>query len=186
MSQQEIFIVDDDIQYTVRRSRRAKYMRIEVGVRGDISVVMPAFVSYKQIHAFVYEKRSWIRSTTQKYAEQKTLSLTGTRDEYLKYKKVAQSIISQKVSYWNRYYNFDYNRISIKNMKTQWGSCSSKGNLNFNYKCIFLNEKQLDYIVVHELCHLRQMNHSSRFWDLVAQTIPDCKQLAREVRSIQL
>jgi len=64
-----------------------------------------------------------------------------------------------------------YNRISIKSLKTKWGSCSSKKNLNFNYKILFLSEKDRDYLIVHELSHLVHMNHSSKFWDLVCETL---------------
>ncbi len=71
----------------------------------------------------------------------------------------------------------------IKNHKTRWGSCSELGNLNFNYKLIFLPDAIVDYIVVHEICHLIEFNHSQDFWRLVARTIPNFRELRHELRS---
>ena len=103
-------------------------------------------------------------------------TLKGTREDFLKHKKQALELVKTKVVYWNRLYNFKYNNIRIKNTQTRWGSCSGKGNLNFHYKILFLPDRAKDYLVVHELCHLGQMNHSKKFWDLVAKTIPDYKE----------
>ena len=96
--------------------------------------------------------------------------------EYAHYKEQARTLVHQKIAYWNTFYNFSYNRVSIKNQKTRWGSCSSKGNLNFHYRIALLPEPLADYLIVHELCHLGQMNHSQAFWDLVGQTIPDYRE----------
>ncbi len=90
-----------------------------------------------------------------------------------KHKQSAEILVNSKLKYWNQFYNFTYNRVCIRAQTTRWGSCSSKGNLNFNYKISLLPEHIADYIIVHELCHLKQFNHSADFWNLVAQTIPD-------------
>jgi len=81
----------------------------------------------------------------------------------LKYKKDAEILITERVEYFSKKYNFYPKKITIKNNKTNWGSCSSKGNLNFNYRLIFLKPEEVDYVVVHELCHLKEMNHSKKF-----------------------
>jgi predicted metal-dependent hydrolase len=90
----------------------------------------------------------------------------------------------QKIIYFNSFYNFKYNKIFIKNHQRRWGSCSSKRNLNFNYKIIFLPERLQNYLIVHELCHLKEMNHSKGFWALVAKTIPDYEKLNKQLKKI--
>ncbi len=81
--------------------------------------------------------------------------------------------MEERIKYFNKKYGFHYNKINVKNQKTRWGSCSKKRNLNFNYKILFLPEKARDYIIVHELCHLRELNHSRNFWGLVAKIFPE-------------
>jgi hypothetical protein len=100
------------------------------------------------------------------------------------YREQARNIVDYKIDYFNKFYGFQINRIAIKNTKTRWGSCSSKGNLNFNYKIIFLKQELADYLIVHELCHLGELNHSKRFWDLIAKTLPDYYNLNKELRKI--
>jgi len=87
------------------------------------------------------------------------------------------------LEYFNTFYNFKWGRVTIRNQKTRWGSCSKKGNLNFNYKIALLKPSQADYIIVHELCHLKEFNHGKNFWSLVAQTIPDYKEVRSSLRT---
>ena len=81
---------------------------------------------------------------------------------------------------------FSYKAIKIKNQKTRWGSCSRNKNLNFNYKLIFLPKKQQDYIIIHELCHLKEFNHSRKFWSLVEKIMPDYLEIKNELRNHEL
>lgn len=113
------------------------------------------------------------------------LRIRSKRD-FLNNKEKAREIIKNRIKYLNSFYNLSFNRISIKNQKSRWGSCSKKGNLNFNYKIVFLPQKFSDYVLVHELCHLREFNHSGRFWDLVKKTIPDYKETRREFKKIMI
>jgi predicted metal-dependent hydrolase len=94
----------------------------------------------------------------------------------------ARIFVENRISFFNKFYNFEINRIAIKNTSTRWGSCSSKANLNFNYKIIYLKPELVDYLIVHELCHLGELNHSKRFWTLVKQTIPNFVELNKELR----
>lgn len=97
-------------------------------------------------------------------------------------REMARIFVENRLSVINKFYNFKINRIAIKNTKSRWGSCSSKGNLNFNYKIIYLKPKLADYLIVHELCHLGELNHSKRFWNLVAKIIPDYVTINKELR----
>ena len=103
-----------------------------------------------------------------------------------KYKERARAMVLEKIIYWNQFYNFSYNRVFTKAQATRWGSCSSRGNLNFNYKIFLLPPRLADYIIVHELCHLGEFNHSRSFWNLVAQTIPNYMELRNELKSINM
>ncbi len=105
-----------------------------------------------------------------------------SREEYKKHHTQAREIALQKLAHWNQFYNFSYSKVFIRAQKTRWGSCSSKGNLNFNYRLVFLPVELQDYLIVHELCHLGEMNHSSRFWALVEKTIPDYRKLRKRLR----
>jgi len=110
----------------------------------------------------------------------------GDKLKYQKYKTEARFLVLNKLEKYNQVYNFKYNRVSIRDQRTRWGSCSKKGNLNFNYKIAFLPEELADYIIVHELCHLKEFNHSSRFWDLVARAFPNYLELRRTLRKTNI
>ncbi len=100
-------------------------------------------------------------------------TLSPSQKHYLKHKEEARICIVSRVEYFANLYGFDYKRIAIKNQRRAWGSCSAKGNLNFSYKLLFLPECLRDYIVVHELCHLRELNHKAAFWQEVFTIMPD-------------
>lgn len=104
---------------------------------------------------------------------------------YVENKESARALVLERLEYWNTFYDCIYNRVSIRNQKTCWGSCTAKGNLNFSYKLMFLPTHLMDYIIVHELCHLRELNHGRQFWSLVAETIPEYKTHIRELRTIE-
>ncbi|MBP9711354.1 MAG: M48 family metallopeptidase [Candidatus Pacebacteria bacterium] len=91
-----------------------------------------------------------------------------------------------RLVHFNAHYNVPLRKVFIKNLKSRWGSCSSRGNLNFNYKILFLPPAVADYIVAHELCHLKHFNHSVEFWALVAETVPHYKQMRAQLRKTHL
>ncbi|PJC55877.1 hypothetical protein CO026_03305 [Candidatus Kaiserbacteria bacterium CG_4_9_14_0_2_um_filter_41_32] len=104
---------------------------------------------------------------------------------YLDNKETARALIHERLIHFNQYYNFSYNRVAIRNQRRCWGSCSSKGNLNFSYKLLFLPADLRDYVILHELCHLRELNHSRRFWDTMAEVMPDYKERSVALRHIE-
>ncbi len=110
----------------------------------------------------------------------------SSRVSYLTYKEQARELVRQKIEYWNTFYGFKIGKIYIKNQKTRWGSCSSRGNMNFNYRIVLLPAHLADYIIVHELCHLGEFNHSKKFWDLVGQTIPDYSFAVDELKRLHM
>ena len=103
----------------------------------------------------------------------------------MKYKEEARALVMEKLMVFGKIYNLFPNRIAIRNTKSRWGSCSKRGNLNFNYRIVFLPPALADYLVVHELCHLGEFNHSPKFWNLVAVAVPDYKKLRKELRNVR-
>lgn len=103
---------------------------------------------------------------------------------YREHKELAREIVHERLSYWNQFYGFTYRRVSIKNQRTCWGSCSELGNLNFNYRIIFLPEHLMDYVIVHELCHIAELSHSKIFWAEVERAVPDFKERRTHLRKM--
>ena len=172
-----------NIPYRVRVSRRASSMRIAVYHDASVVVTVPYGGSVVAAGEYVQKKFAWILKSLDyfKLRGNRSVLKSGKR-EFIQHRTAALALARNKVLQWNAYYNFFYNRVSIKNQKTRWGSCSRKGNLNFNFKIVHLPEPVLDYLVVHELCHLRELNHSKKFWQLVAQTIPNYKELRQQLK----
>ncbi|MCR4285601.1 MAG: M48 family metallopeptidase, partial [Candidatus Kaiserbacteria bacterium] len=92
---------------------------------------------------------------------------------YNEHKERARILIHERLTYWNTFYNCSYNKVAIRNQSTRWGSCSMKRNLNFNYRIALLPQELMDYVIVHELCHLIEFNHSSAFWACMGRALPD-------------
>ncbi|MBI4407668.1 MAG: M48 family metallopeptidase [Candidatus Kerfeldbacteria bacterium] len=99
--------------------------------------------------------------------------LKGTTADYQRHKLRAVRFVQDRLALLNQSYGFTYHRVTIRNQASRWGSCSKQGNLNFHYKIVLLPPALADYVLVHELCHVQELNHSKRFWQLVARTVPD-------------
>ena len=117
------------------------------------------------------------------------------KKEYLKHKEPARVLVLSQLEHFEKFYaergyELKVGRVSIRNQKTRWGSCSRRGdrlcNLNFNYRVALLPPRLCDYVVVHELCHTGQFNHSRKFWDLVALAVPDYLQIRAELKKKSL
>ena len=109
----------------------------------------------------------------------------ATRKHYLKHKEAARALVHERAAYFADAHGFSYKRIAIRNTRRSWGSCSEHGNLNFNYKIVFLPRALADYLIVHELCHLREFNHSPAFWAHVEAIIPDHKEKRRLLKKVE-
>ena len=207
------------ISYIIKRSHRAKCVRLEVRPQTGLAVVVPKSYTLTQLSGLLNEKRRWILA---KLAECSHLRLLSARTEvesgdiilYLGrnlrlvkrknagkadsvrvegnrlvvslkstrarlnlvlekwYRRKAEELIRERVSDLCPSLGVTYSRLSIRGAKTRWGSCSQKGNLNFNWKLLMVPEPVIDYVVIHELAHLKEMNHKKMFWNLVAQHCP--------------
>lgn len=174
---------ETQINYKIRRSGRARRIRITINCDGEVTVTQPWGMADQRILDFVAEKSAWIRQKLEFFANWQPSVLSGGRVAFRQNKTEALSVIKERLKHYNQFYNLSYNRIFIRNQKTRWGSCSGNRNLSFNYKLILLPERLRDYVIVHELCHLQEFNHSARFWSLVAQKFPDYKELRIQIRN---
>ena len=160
---------------------RSNRKSIAIEIRPDCSVCVraPYRMMNGEINRFLREKNDWIEKHLESMKKkQKELS----QDEPLSVKEIreladqALKVIPPKTAYYAKLLNVSYGRITIRNQKTRWGSCSSKGNLNFNCLLMLTPDEVVDYVVVHELCHRIEMNHSKAFWNLVESVLPDYKE----------
>ena len=159
----------------VRSSR--KTLAVQIRTDGTVIARAPLRMPKDRILCFLSEKASWIRMQQGKMQErenmrqQARIHLDAAQEKELRER--AKSVLAQRTAYFARQVGVTYGRITVRDQKTRWGSCSQTGNLNFNFRLILAPPEVLDYVVVHELCHRRQMNHSTQFWQEVAQVLPD-------------
>lgn len=164
----------------IRSSR--KTMVLEVTREGRVIVRAPYRMPQAKIERFVREKADWIEKSLAKAARREAeLEETPklTREDMERLANEALRVIPSKVEYYAGLVGVTYGRITIRNQKSRWGSCSAKGNLNFNCLLMLTPESVQDYVVVHELCHRKEMNHSARFWQEVEKVLPDYRQRRR-------
>lgn len=173
----------NEINCQIRRSKKARKISLKVN-GGEVVLVVPERESLRRALEFAKAQKDWIAKRLQEDQGQRRLLHQGTRADYLRLKEQAREMARERLEYFNRHYGFQWERIAIRDQKSRWGSCSSQSNLNFNYRLVWLPAHLRDYLVVHELCHLKEMNHSARFWALVGETIPGAKKVSRELRKI--
>ena len=168
------------MKVTVIRSNR-KTVAIQVNSDLSVTVRAPRSVSEKDIEEILKKKEAWIskhiekiKKTKERLEAEPTEKLT--REKVIALAEEALKVIPARVEYFARVIGVTYGKITIRNQKTRWGSCSSKGNLNFNCLLMLAPPEVLDYVVVHELCHRKQMNHSKAFWSEVEKVLPDYKE----------
>ena len=162
----------------------------------DISFRLRAVTQYSTISAFTFQAirsifnlfklTTILRGSTSLYVKGTLMNLYDNQPLTVaelrrlqalenRYRNAAREVFTNRVEYYHRFTGGHYTSITIRDQKTRWGSCSSKGNLNFNWRLIFAPEEVVDYIVVHELAHRKEMNHSRAFYNVVASVLPDYK-----------
>jgi predicted metal-dependent hydrolase len=158
-----------DLNYKLIRSAR-KTVSLRITPEGGIEVRCPNRMRRGDVDAFVRSKQGWIETHLAKLPPARP-KLTEKELEELR--RRAKEILPQRVDYYARLIGVTYGTITVRSQRTRWGSCSSKGNLNFNCLLMLTSPEILDYVVVHELCHRKELNHSARFWAQVERILPD-------------
>ena len=171
------------IRYEVRLNPRTHRINITVRRDGTVWVTKPRWVSAREVERFVKQSSQWILRAKERFADlPKTSRIESSKREYRRYKGAALVEAVRRTRHFNVHYRFRYQKLFVRNQKSRWGSCSRAGNLSFNYRILFLPPHLADYVIVHELCHLKEMNHSKAFWTLVGATIPDWATRRKELR----
>jgi predicted metal-dependent hydrolase len=211
------------ITYTLRRSFKARRVRLEIRQQTGLTVIVPRSYPISQLYGLLKSKERWISRNLARFNQLELLSApkelrNGDSIPYLGrelelvqqeshhgdsialmgnklalrpdlfnngllelaleqwYRSEAARLITEKTTKVSSDMGINYKRIVIRGQKTRWGSCSHKKNISFNWKLIMAPEPVVEYVIIHELIHLKEMNHSKRFWELVAQYCPDWQQ----------
>ena len=181
----QAFVTTQPIAYTVKRSTRARRVRIIVSSTGTVSIIVPHRLPAAIVARVIRAQEEWIRRAIVRAQRRRPRAFAHyTRTHYLEHRGAARQLAHARLAYFNRLYGFSYGAVSIRNQTTRWGSCSREGNLSFNYKIALLPEPLADYVIVHELCHRGVFNHSSVFWDLVSRAIPNHKDMRKQLRQL--
>lgn len=162
-----------EVVYSNRKS-----IAIQIKPNGTVVLRAPYGVPKKEINRILEEKRSWIEEHLQEIATRQAQQQSVPKfsiDEINELANKALKYIPERVKYFAPIVGVNYSRITIRNQKTRWGSCSAKGGLNFNCLLMLTPPEVIDYVVVHELCHRKEMNHSPAFWAEVENVLPNYK-----------
>ena len=174
----DVWRMGENKKYTIIKSFR-KSCSITVERDGTVTIRAPFFMSERKINKIIEERKEWIERAQKKIASraEKLNSLTPiTSSEIDSLKTTAKPIIEKKVRFFADKMGVEYGKITIRNQKTRYGSCTAKGNLNFNCLIMLMPEEIIGYVIVHELCHIKEMNHSHRFWKAVEDILSDYKE----------
>ena len=173
----------------IHSSRKTLALEVKGGI---VKARVPMRVSDKNVISFIEKNKNWIERAIgvwkKKVEENKASGLIIpplcelTSNEH----KTIKKSLERRVEYFAGLLGVSYNRKSIRDQRTRWGSCSSKGNLNFNYRLFFLKSELMDYVVIHELSHRIHMNHSREFWNVVEEFCPNYRDYRKQLSEIQI
>ena len=162
------------IPIELNRAKR-KTLAVTITPEGGLLIKAPKKMPEKEIKRFLEQRRYWIYKQTKKTLAEKENRIHRSEAELKKLKEQARMVLTEKTDYYKSIIGVEYKRLRIGDQKTRWGSCSSKATISYNWRLVLMPEEIMDYVVVHELCHLLEMNHSEFFWNHVSDVIPDYK-----------
>ncbi|MHB1485200.1 MAG: M48 family metallopeptidase [Saccharofermentanales bacterium] len=170
-----------DAEYQIIRTKR-KSIAIILRKDGNIEVRAPLRISNRELSAFIEKKNGWIQKAKKRQAESVLLPIL-TPVEIKSMKAKTYSLVN---SFLSDFHDFKPQKIIIRNQRSVWGTCNSKGTISINAKCCLLPESLFEYVMIHELCHLVKLNHSAEFWNLVERYIPDWSKKRAELRKFRI
>lgn len=169
----EILEIEDlDIPVELQRGKR-KTLVLSITQEGHLLIKAPLQMPEKEIERFIGQRRYWIYKQTKRILQENASRVVRSEEEVQELKEQAREVLTKRTDYYKEILKVDYQRIRIGDQKTRWGSCSSRGTISYNWHLVLMPERIMDYVVVHELCHLVEMNHSPAFWKKVSEILPD-------------
>ena len=171
---------------TLRKSSRSRKVSLRVSPRRGITVTMPWFETYGRAERFLLENKEWILKTVARQQERMAALEIPTQEETERLRKEAKAFLPARLAFLAEKYSFTYNQVRIKNNTSNWGSCSRKGNINLNLNLMRLPEDLRDYVILHELCHLKVPNHGPEFHSLLENLCPDHRTKEKELRKYRI
>ena len=162
------------MEYELIRSDR-RTIGLEVKRDGRVIVRAPRHLPQREIDRFLADRAAWIQNAKARQHSRAETHPEPTEAEKKAYIRAAKEILPGRVDYWSKRMNLYPTQIRITSARTRFGSCSSQGHICFSWRLMQYPEEAIDYVVVHELAHLRHMNHSPAFYALVARYLPDWK-----------
>lgn len=182
----QLKIGTESVEYLLRQ-RVSGSIRMTINSSGNMTVSVPIGMPQMFVDRFLHSKADWILTNLAKIKQRAPVKNSAELErQYIRYRPLARRLARERLEYFNQFYGFKYEKISIRNQSSRWGSCSASGTLSFNYRIALVDPQMADFVIVHELCHTKEMNHSPRFWGLVAKTLPNYKQLQRKFRQFDL
>ena len=172
------------MNYTLLRSNR-RTLAIYIKPGGVVEVRAPLRCPVREIEGFVAAKARWIAEKQALVRARESSRPQLTPELEARCRARAKEILPARVAHFAAIMGLSPAQVKISGAKTRWGSCSSKGSLNFSWRLMLAGDELIDYVVVHELAHLREMNHSPRFWAVVAQAMPDYQRRRKLLKEFQ-
>lgn len=173
MTREKIYVDPEIGQVTFRKSMRSRSMSIRVHPLKGVSVSVPYILPYAAAQAFFMMRRGWVLETMARQRERYKDVRLPSDEEIEKLRRQAKETLPGRLEELAKRYDFVYNRMTIKHNASNWGSCSSKANINLNLNIVRLPQVLQDYILLHELCHLRHQDHSHAFHLLLEHVLTD-------------
>ncbi len=183
---EKIFDDPDTGTVTIRKNVRSRRVILRVNPSRGVTVTIPYFVSYKAGLELFLAKKDWVLKVQARQRERIGAEHIPTPEEIEALREMAKKILPARLAELAERYSFEYNSVRVKHNSSNWGSCSRKGNINLNLNLVRLPDELRDYVILHELCHLKHPNHGPQFHALLESLCPDHLAKQRALRGYRL
>lgn len=177
-----MFMKADKIIYSKRKS-----LAISITDKGDIVVRAPKYLDSKKIELFLIQHKNWIekkiRAAKSNYERAKLLNISPAQKR--EYRREARKLFTKKLNHLSEKTGIKYKKLRLSSAKKRWGSCSSSGNINLNWRLVLTKDELIDYVILHEISHIKHLNHSKKFWNYLSSFDPDYKNKRKMLKEFE-